>query len=822
MSSAFEYPANLPVRVVLPDIGRCLDANRPVILQAPPGTGKTLLVAPSLLDAAWLKGRRILLLEPRRLAARAAARYMARLLGEEVGGRVGYQVRLERKISAATRIEILTEGLLVQRLLNDPELADTGLIIFDEFHERNLAADLSLALTLDMRAILRPDLRIVVMSATLDAAPIAQHLGDDAAVITASARSWPIETRHLARPPGTVPIPHQMAQAVARSLQDDAGGILAFLPGEGEIRRTASLLREMRLPAGVELHPLYGALPRQAQDAAVEPALPGRRKVVLATSIAESSLTIQDIRVVIDCGWMRVPRFSTRNGMSRLETLRITRDRADQRRGRAGRVAPGICYRLWDEATDRQLAPQSLPEILDADLAPLRLQCADWGCVERDALPWLTAPPDAAWRLATELLQELEALDDEGRLTPRGRQLARVPVHPRLAHMIQCGAEAGCPRQACRMAAAIEEASGESSLRQECDARRLLDRLGGAGDAQPGDDWARRVHLLANQWGRRFPAQDRTTVDAGRLLAWAFPDRVAQRRDAVGQFRMVNGHGAVLDTGEALAGEAWLAIAELQDSGSDGRIRLAAPVRLEDVEADFAALVRLEDVVQWDRREDRVAAWRRRRLGALVIGEGYLRDAPPELLVQALVEGIRLKGVANLGWTDVARNLQARMLFLRRVRPEDEWPDVTDAALEEKLIDWLGGWLAGCTRWEQIRKLDLCAPLAAYAGHRQRQLDDLAPTHWTLPAGGRASIRYDQGEQPVLSARLQELFGVTDTPRVAGGRVGVVIHLLSPARRPIAITGDLASFWKNGYPLVRKEYRGRYPKHAWPEMPAKP
>ena len=812
---------DLPVRAVLPGVARCLGDNRPVVLQAPPGTGKTLLVAPSLLDAPWLEGRRILLLEPRRLAARAAARFMARLFGESVGGRVGYQVRLDRQVSAATRIEILTEGLLVQRLLNDPGLADTGLVIFDEFHERNLPSDLAFALTLDMRAALRPDLRLVVMSATLDAEPVAQHIGRDTAVITADARTWPVETHYLERPADDRPAPLLVAQAVVRALEAHAeGGILAFLPGEGEIRRAAALLQDWRLPGNVDLHPLFGALPRQAQDAAVEPALPGRRKVVLATSIAESSLTIRDIRIVIDGGWMRVPRFSVRNGMSRLATLRVTRDRADQRRGRAGRVAPGVCYCLWDTVTDRQLAPQALPEILDADLAPLRLQCADWGCRDREELPWLTPPPDSAWRLATELLQKLGALDEDGALTAHGRELARLPVHPRLAHMILRGAAVGCARQACRMAAAIEEAAGEADARRETDARRLLERLDrGAGEGGGGDAWARRARLLANQWGRRFPAQDRQAVGAGRLLSWAFPDRVAQRRERTGQFLLVSGHGAVLDASDPLAGEAWLAVAELQESGADARIRLAAPLEREEIEDDNAALIETETLVRWDRREERVTAVRRRRLGALVLSEGSLPEPPADQLLTAQLEGIRAKGVANLGWSDTTRNLQARLLFLRLACPGEGWPDVADAALEEQLEEWLGEWLTGLTRWEQIRKLDLAAPLLALAGHRQRLLDELVPTHWRLPNGRRARIRYDQGEQPVLAARLQDLFGVTETPRLAGGRVAVVVHLLSPANRPIAVTSDLAGFWRNGYLLVRKEYRGRYPKHAWPETP---
>ncbi|NLF23106.1 MAG: ATP-dependent helicase HrpB [Lentisphaerae bacterium] len=812
---------DLPVRGVLAELAEALAANRPVVLQAPPGTGKTLLVAPSLLGAPWLAGRRILLLEPRRLAARAAARQMARLLDEEVGRRVGYQVRLERMTSAATRIEVLTEGLLVQRLLNDPGLGDTGLVIFDEFHERNLASDFAFALTLDLRRVLRDDLRILVMSATIDTRSVADHLGEGSRVVGVADRAWPVETHYLDHPPSdVVPLPRRMAGAIADALRETAGGVLAFLPGEGEIRRTAALLRTMPLPDAVDVHPLFGALPRQAQEAAVAPAPSGRRKVVLATSIAETSLTIQDIRIVIDCGWMRVPRFSPRRGMGRLETLRITRDRADQRRGRAGRVAPGVCYRLWDEPTDRQLAPQALPEILDADLAPLRLQCADWGCADRADLPWLTPPPDAAWRQATALLHGLEALDDDGRLTPRGRDMARLPVHPRLAHMIQRAAEVGCPRRACLLAAAIEEAGADPDLRYETDARRLLDRLDGDDErAGKGDDWVRRVHLLARQWGRHFPSADRQAADAGRLIAWAFPDRVAQQRGRAGQFLMVNGHGAVIDETDALAGAPWLAVAELQDVGAEGRIRLAAPLEPDQVQDDFAGQVRIEDVVRWDRREERVTAMRRRRLGALVLGEGPLREFPPDAMLEALCEGIAAKGIANLGWSDAARNVQARILLLRRVFPEEGWPDVSDAALVQNLVAWLGDALADCTRWEQVRRIDLCEPLLALAGSRRRLLDELAPAFWRLPSGHRAPIRYDQGDQPVLAARLQELFGVNETPRVAGGRISLAVHLLSPARRPLAVTSDLASFWKTGYPLVRKEYRGRYPKHAWPEHP---
>lgn len=813
---------DLPVRAVLPEVARHLEANRPLVLQAPPGSGKTTLTAPFLLAAPWLAGRRIVLLEPRRLAARAAARHMARLLGEEVGGLVGYQMRLERRMGPATRIEVLTEGLLVQRILHDPSLSDTGLIIFDEFHERSLAADFGLALALEVRRALRPDLRLLAMSATIDAAPLARHLGEGA-VVSAAARVWPVETRLEARN-SSAPLPAQAADAVCRALEETAGGVLLFLPGEGEIRRATALLRARRLPPEVTLHPLYGALPRRAQDAAIEPPPPGGRKVVLATAIAESSLTIEDVRVVIDGGWMRVSRFSPRHGMSRLETIRVSADRAAQRRGRAGRLGPGVCYRLWDAATDRSLAPAAAPEMLDADLAPLVLQCADWGVTQREGLPWLTPPPDAAWRAAVALLRDLDALDDAGCITPHGRAMAALPAHPRLAHMVQRARQQGAPRRAVLLAAAVGEAAADAVLRHESDARRLLDRL----DAAAGDDaaadgavaeWVRRVRQLARQWSRPYPTPDEALIEPGRLLAWAFPDRIAQRRDD-GGYRLANGHGAALERGDALASAAWLAVAELQDDGPQARIRLAAPLEAADIETDFAAHLAAEEAVTWSRRDERVTAVRRIRLGALTLREAPLREPAPAALLAALLEGIRLKGVANLPWSAASRNLQARILFLRRVAPEEGWPDVADAALAGVLAAWLGPFLEGLTRWEQVQRLDLAAALLAWLGPRRRALDAAAPTHLEVPSGSRIAVRYDLGDEPVLAVRIQEVFGLAATPRVAGGRVAVVMHLLSPAQRPVQVTADLASFWRQGYALVRKELRGRYPKHDWPEDPA--
>ncbi|MDR2849497.1 MAG: ATP-dependent helicase HrpB [Verrucomicrobiota bacterium] len=810
-----------PVDAILPALAASLAANRTVVLQAPPGSGKTTRVAPFLMDAPWLKGRKILLLEPRRLAARAAAAYMARQLGEAVGDAIGYHIRLERLTGPRTRVELLTEGLLTQRLLNDPELTDTGLVIFDEFHERSLAADTGLALALDARRALRPDLRLIVMSATLRPEAVAAHLGD-ADIHTADARLFPVETRLLERL-SPAPLPQQAAGAVQRALRDEPGSVLVFLPGEGEIRRTLALLKDAPRPPNVSRPPRYGARPRAEPDAAVEPPAPGRRKVVLATSIAETSLTIEGIRVVIDTGWMRVPRFSPRNGMSRLETLRITRDRADQRRGRAGRLGPGVCLRLWDDATDRQLAPEALPEILDADLAATVLQAADWGTAARDGLPWFTPPPDAAWRQAAALLQDLGALraGAPGRppvLTPRGRAMAKVPAHPRLAHMILEAAQAGAAQHACRLAAARTEASSEATLRHETDARRLLDRV----EEQGGrDGFAFRVRELARRWGRGHPAQDTRRLPDGVLLAWAFPDRIAKRRDAAGHFLLRSGRGAVLDTADPLAQADWLAAAELQDDTADAKIRLAAPLTLDDIEDAFGDQFESRALTAWDRNAEAVHAVNRVCLGAIIVREGG-QAAPDSASVRAaLYDGIRQKGIGQLPWSKAARALQARVCFLRAALPEQGWPDLSDAALLETLDIWLGPFCDGVTRWSHVQALDLTGILMSRldaCGCSRRLLDELAPTHLPVPSGSNIQVRYDQAA-PHMEVRIQEVFGLTRTPSVAGGRVPVVMHLLSPAQRPVQVTADLESFWNTGYAFVRKDLRGRYPKHYWPEDP---
>jgi len=825
---------DLPVRAVLPRVAAALAAGRPVVLQSPPGTGKTLLTAPYILECAkWLVGRKIVLLEPRRLAARMAAQSMARLVGCALGETVGYQVRLERAIGPQTRIEVLTEGLLARRMLRDPELSDVGLVVFDEFHERSLNADFGLALALDSRAIVRPDLRIVVMSATLDAGATARMLGDGAEIVSAQAGTWPVETVHFPAPLSQRSIAEGVASAVLRAIGETSGGILAFLPGEAEIRRAASILAGKTLPPGTSVMPLFGALDRAGQDAAVSPAPQGVRKVVLATSIAESSLTIPDISVVIDSGWSRVSRFSAATGMSRLETIRVTRDRADQRRGRAGRTGPGVCYRLWDKATEAAMLAESLPEIVNADLAGTRLDAAGWGAIGIADLPWPTPPPEHSWRKAGALLESLAAIDATGHITRRGRNMLRIPAHPRLAHAIDTLAPEGFGREAAICAAIVEEAPAASFLRGEDDLAWIFSQVSGAADALPGEqlrrDWTSRIRAIARQWTPRTGAAEggkgasgragaeAGAFDPGRFLALAYPDRIAQNRDGGALFRLVDGHGARVGDGSRLFGKKAIVAAELQDGAADAVVRLGAEIDPAEVERTLAYLVREESVIKWDARHDRIAARRVRKIGALVLSEANIDNPPPEDKIAALADGIRSHGIACLSWTRASRELQARILFLRRAIPDGGWEDVSDAALADNIPEWLGAWLAGASTWADIERISLTDPLLAIVGRRRRELDTLAPEFLALPRGRRARISYDQGDRPVVSAKLQDFFGVAATPPLAGGRVRAKVCLLSPAQRPVAVTDDLARFWREGYPLVRKEMRGRYPKHDWPE-----
>ena len=784
---------SFPVEAIIPQICASLARNRTVVLRAPPGSGKTTCVPPALLNAPFLQGKKILMLEPRRLAARSCAAYIASRLGEPLGETVGFQVRLERKISARTRLEIVTEGLLAQRLVSDPELSDVGLIIFDEFHERSLQCDLGFAMALDVRRALRDDLRLLVMSATLDVESIAAHLGD-ADIHTAEARMYPVETKYL-QIESSAPISAQMAGAVKRALAEPGGDILCFLPGEGEIRRCEEELRTDGVDRlGGVVMPLYGALPKEEQDAVLRP-LPagnGKRKVVLATSIAETSLTIEGVTTVIDSGLMRVSRFSASSGMNRLETLRLTRDRAEQRRGRAGRVCAGLCLRLWTEAQDRLLLPAMKAEIMDADLAPTVLTAATWGTTAIDGLPWLTPPPAANWENAKSLLRMLGALDAENRITDRGRRMARLAAHPRLANMMLYD------RGAAYWAAIIEEGTKV----RETDISRL----------RPTP----RMLELARRWGY----ERGTRPPDPEVLAFAFPDRIARNRGN-GTFQMSCGRGAFLERTEVLATSPYLVLCDLDDRGGDAKIRLAAVITEDAIEEMFADQIADGTVTEWDRRTESVRAVRQRRLGRMVLAEGG-QSKPDEADVQtALFAGIRQKGVANLPcWTPGIRQLQARINFLHRVL--GDWPDVSDKALEDRLEDWFAGFTTGMSRWTHLERLDLAAVLdfaLSESSHDRRELDRLAPVKMEVPSGSMMTIHYEEAE-PFVAVRLQECFGLQATPKVAGGRVPIVMHLLSPAQRPVQVTKDLAGFWQTSYALVRKDMRGRYPKHYWPEDPA--
>jgi len=790
-----------PVEEKIPAIRRALAANRSVVLTAPPGSGKTTCVPPALLDEPWLSGGKIVMLEPRRLAARSCASYMARRMGEPVGGTVGYQVRLERRIGVDTRLEILTEGLLAQRLAGDPELDGVGLVVFDEFHERSLACDLSFALALEVRRALRPGLRMLVMSATLDADEVAAHLGD-AEVIHAEGRMYPVETKYL----GDVPV----SAAVSRALRETEGDVLCFLPGEGEIRRAEESVAGLGL-AGADVLPLYGSLPKEQQDRVFDPSQ--RRKVILATSIAETSLTIPGITCVIDSGLMRVPRFSPGTGMSGLVTLPLSRDRAEQRRGRAGRVRAGMCYRLWDEGADAFRPAKATPEMLDADLCRLVLTSAAWGATRRDGLPWLTPPPASAWDQASELLKLMGALDGDGRVTPKGEAMAKLPMHPRLANMMMESGGAG-GGTASVLAAIIEE-GGKS---RETDIRKVMDEV----LETPNRPYSRRIVQLSRRFAPHGassanPRPSDLSASEGAMLALAYPDRVAKGRGN-GTFRMVSGRGAALDPSDPLGKSEYLVCCELDDRAGDAKVFLGCPISGDEIEALFGDRIVEEPYCAWDRQNERVKSVMRRRLGEMTLGETALgADAPGcmDAVAACLVDGVRQKGVENLPcWTKESLQLRARAEFAHR---RCGWPAIGDA----EILAALPGFVGGMTKWRDLERLDLCRVLdfiLAESGHDRRELDRLAPTRMEVPSGSHMLIRYD-GEEPTCEVRLQECFGMMETPKVAGGAVPVVMTLLSPAQRPVQITKDLAGFWKNGYPLVRKDLRGRYPKHYWPEDP---
>ncbi|MBI3610356.1 MAG: ATP-dependent helicase HrpB [Nitrospirae bacterium] len=829
--------SSLPIHEILPSLRETLSSHAAVVLLAPPGAGKTTIVPLSLLEEPWLADRSILILEPRRLAARAAASRMAHLLSESAGETVGYRIRFDSKVSAKTRIEVLTEGILTRRLQSDPGLEGVGLVIFDEFHERHLHADLALALCLDSRRVLREDLKLLVMSATLDGEAVAALLGN-APVLTSEGRQFPVEIRYAARDPEKADhgLPPVVKQAVIHALEHDRGDLLVFLPGAWEIRRTLELLEAELVDQPVDLFPLYGDLPWEAQDRAIQPSQRSRRKIVLATPIAETSLTIEGVGIVIDSGFARLPEFDPRSGLTRLTTTRISRASAEQRAGRAGRLGPGVCYRLWSEATQRGLIARMVPEMRAADLTPLALELAQWGARDASALSWLDPPPAGALAQARRLLTELGALDIDGAITPAGRAMAALPLHPRLAHMVYIADALGLGRLACDIAALLSERDiliGDR--KRSCDfldrieAMRAFRSRGRAGAQSFGADPSacQRVELAARQYHRLLQSRKTGTTDdadmVGILLAFAYPDRIAlQRAQGDVRYLLSSGRGARLPKHENKMRPAWLVAAALDAGETEGTIYLAAAVDINTLRDQMASQFRTEEIIRWDTQLHRIVAQREERLGELLINSGAIPDPDPEKLRAAVLEGVRSLGVAVLPWSREARDFQARVLSLRHWLPEDGWPDLSDAALNETLEEWLGPYLVGVTRREHLHRLDLLMILKARLDWKlQQRLDEGAPTHLTVPSGSRLRLEYRPGESPALAVKLQEMFGLADTPRVGFGKIPVTLHLLSPARRPIQVTQDLRGFWERTYAEVKKELKGRYPKHPWPDDPWK-
>ncbi|QRG69085.1 ATP-dependent helicase HrpB [Brevibacillus choshinensis] len=821
----------LPIDEIMPQLIETLRSHTRAVLVAAPGAGKTTRVPLALRDEPWLAGKRILMLEPRRLAARSSARYMASALGEQVGETVGYRVKMEAKVGPSTRIEVITEGVLTRMLQADPGLSDVGLILFDEFHERSLHADLGLALSLQTQSFFREDLRLVVMSATMDAAAVSQLL-NDAPVIVSEGRVFPVETRYLPRSlEGRLET--NIVQMIRQALIEETGDMLVFLPGAGEIRRVEALLRESGLPANAFVAPLYGALPQEAQDAAIAQGVPGKRKIVLATSIAETSLTVEGVRIVIDSGLMRVPRFSPRTGMTRLETIQVSRASADQRRGRAGRLAPGVCYRMWTQQEDRALPAHTTPEIREADLTPLALELAAWGADDPADLAWLDPPPKASLEHAHELLIQLGALDSSRRITSHGRDLAEMGMHPRIAHMIRRATERGLTDLACELAALLGERDilrGRSHL--EADLRLRVEALrsvAGGGMAKRGEVevdegacrriWQEAGHLKQS-WGNMHKERTQSSdslMEIGALLAEAYPDRIGQRRGS-GKYLLRNGRGAAFASEQSLSYAPYIVAAQLDDQGTDSRILLAASLTEDQLEDVCMESIEEETAVWWEKSSQSVRARKRSRLGALILSEATVAQADPEAVTAALMSGIASEGLGLLPWSRSARQLQDRLLFMHGL--DKAWPDVSDEALTRTMEEWLGPHVHGCKSRDDLARLSLPTILAeTLSWNQRRELDEYAPTHIVVPSGSRVPIDYSDPESPILAVRLQELFGWKETPRIGMGRVPLTLHLLSPAQRPVQVTRDLASFWQNAYFEVKKDLKGRYPKHYWPDDP---
>ena len=796
------FSSPLPIDDALPRLLEALRGREAAVLVAPPGAGKTTRVPLVLLDEAWAIDRKILLLEPRRPAARMAA-----TLGEQVGETVGLRVRFGSKISKKTRIEVVTEGVFTRLVLDDPSLDGVAAVLFDEFHERSLDADLGLALARDVQQGLREDLKVLVMSATLDGARVAALIGD-APIVESEGRAFPVETRYLGRDPRER-IERQVADAAKRALRADTGSLLVFLPGAGEIRRTETILKDEVREPGVDIVALYGALEARDQDRAISPAPPGKRKVVLATSIAETSLTIEGVRVVIDSGLARVPRYEPDVGLTRLETVRVSRAAADQRRGRAGRTEPGVCYRLWDEPQTGSFDAYTRPEILSADLSSFVLDLAQWGASDAAGLAFLDPPPAAAMKEARALLTDLGALDAQGRITGEGRKLRALPLPPRLARMVVDAGEEGAGEMAANIAAVLTErglGDDDVDLTHRLDQFRR-DRSRRAEDAR----------AMARRWASGNGGGD---MPIGAILSLAYPDRVAKSRGSGGAFLLANGRGGQVDPASSLARQPFIVVAELTGTANAGRIVLAAPITLDEIEQRFADRIEDRDAVTFDNASASLRARRTRRLGSIVLAEQVKQVTPDADTARILAQGLIAQGVGRLDWSKAALQLRTRVQFLRKAEG-DEWPDLSDEGLAASAAEWLEPLLADKTARGQIgagELFDAVSNLVPW--NLRRRLDDEAPTHFTAPTGTNAAIDYEAEQGPTISIRLQELFGLSQHPSIAGGRIPLVIELLSPGHKPVQITRDLPGFWRGSYADVRTEMRGRYPRHPWPDDPA--
>ena len=809
---SFDTP--LPIDSVLDELSDTLAKANAAVLVAPPGAGKTTRVPLALLDAPWARDKKIIVLEPRRIAARASAERMAKTLGERAGETVGYRVRFGSKVSRATRIEVVTEGIFSRQILDDPELSDVAAVLFDEFHERSLDADLGLALARDAQTGLREDLRILVMSATLDGARVAKLLGE-APVIASEGRAFPVETRYLGRKVDA-PLERQMADAIQGALRADPSSVLAFLPGAAEIRRTEGILKERLQDASTEIVPLFGALDAAVQDRAIAPAPKGSRKVVLATSIAETSLTIEGVRIVVDSGLARVPRYEPDIGLTRLETVRASRAAVDQRRGRAGRTSPGICYRLWDEPQTASLAPFTQPEIMSADLSSLTLDVAQWGVTDPTTLPFLDPPPAPALKQAKSLLHELGALDGEGRITAEGRSLRALALPPRLARMIVDSARFGAAGPAAEIAAILSERGlgGDSA---DLDAR--LDQF-----RRDRSQRAASARDMVYRWASQVTANGQAPQEAGELstgvmLAFAFPDRVARNRGN-GSFVLANGRGAAVEQTSALARAPYIAVGELTGTAASGRILLAAPITQSEIEEHFADQIETMDEITFDRGALALRARRRRSLHAVTLAEAPLALAPSADTARIFADGLVAVGFDKLPWSKAAIQWRDRVMFLRKAEGEP-WPDLSDDELAARREDWLVGALYDKTSLKDVSAGDLSEALMALLPWDLRaRLDREAPTHFEAPTGTQLAIDYEAEQGPTIAVRLQELFGLNSHPSIAGGAVPLVLELLSPAQRPVQVTRDLPGFWRGSYAAVRSDLRGRYPRHPWPDDPA--